>query len=91
MKTLEGEVESKFMRIIKNKDKQFLFEYLVLENDEINEELSVSAILSSGEMRSLQSLVQWSLPHMLGWGVLANPSVIDSITDAVMENWTRVN
>ncbi len=70
------------MNKIASQPRTYRFTYCeVSQNDQSGESTPMNAIgidLSYGEVRNLQTLVEYSIPLLLGWHCIYNPSVVTS-------------
>jgi hypothetical protein len=66
----------KILKFNKLPDKLYKFTYCEIEGNNVSNNTSI--VLTYGEVMTIQSLVQFSVPYLLGWHVLQNPALVES-------------
>jgi hypothetical protein len=54
--------------------RNFLFSFCEVKGDDVEGLINIE--LSPGEVRNIQTLVEFSVPLLLGWHCIYNPSVV---------------
>lgn len=65
----------KVLRMNKLPGKKFKFSYCeIVGEDQVSNVMSID--LTYGEVRNIQTLVEYTIPLLLGWHCIYNPSVV---------------
>lgn len=62
------------LRMNKQPKRNFQFSYCEIKNENVESALTVE--LTAGEVRNVQTLIEYSIPLLLGWHCIYNPSVV---------------
>lgn len=66
----------KILKFNKLPEKLFKFTYCEIEGSNVTNNTSI--VLTYGDVMTIQSLVQFSVPYLIGWHVLQNPALVES-------------